>query len=183
MKKIKTIFKRNWNTKLVINEINPECEWVFNGEGIATRKYDGTCVKIEGDKYYKRRQSHNRKPLPANFIEEEYDPITEKRVGWIEVDFKKDKYHVEAYNHRKENNLLFDGTYELIGPKIQGNPEKFRRHILIKHRGETKIYDNISRSFDQLKKLLKDKDIEGIVFQHEDGRMAKIKKLDFGFNR
>ncbi|MFL5354397.1 hypothetical protein [Archangium sp.] len=30
---------------------------------------------------------------------------------------------------------------------------------------------------------LRDRDIEGIVFHHPDGRAAKLKGSDFGFNR
>jgi len=39
-----------------------------------------------------------------------------------------DKYHLEAHH------VYFDdGTYELVGPKVQGNPEKFDKHTLIRH--------------------------------------------------
>lgn len=41
MKKISTLFKKNpENLGLVIDEVNPQNQWVFDGEGIATRKYD-----------------------------------------------------------------------------------------------------------------------------------------------
>ena len=45
MKKIPTIFLRDeQDRKHVTNQINPECQWVFDGKGIATIKYDGTWV-------------------------------------------------------------------------------------------------------------------------------------------
>lgn len=45
MKKISTLYKKKpENLGRVINEVNPENEWVFNGEGIATRKFDGTAA-------------------------------------------------------------------------------------------------------------------------------------------
>ena len=51
MKKIPTIFKRDFSNKgSLLNKLNPYCAWVFNGEGVATQKYDGTCVKIERNK-------------------------------------------------------------------------------------------------------------------------------------
>jgi hypothetical protein len=56
MKKTPTIFKRNpENMKQILNEHNPKCDWVFNGEGIATRKYDGTCCLVRNGILYKRR--------------------------------------------------------------------------------------------------------------------------------
>jgi hypothetical protein len=39
------------------------------------------------------------------------------------------------------------------------------------------------RTFDALREYLKPQDIEGIVWHHPDGRMAKIKKRDFGLKR
>jgi len=51
MKKIITLFQRNYKTdRLVRNEVTPGAEWVINGEGVATRKYDGTCSP-EGELY------------------------------------------------------------------------------------------------------------------------------------
>jgi hypothetical protein len=41
----------------------------------------------------------------------------------------------------------------------------------------------VNRSFEALKKYLELNDMEGIVFHHPDGRMAKIRKTDFGIKR
>lgn len=180
MKKIPTIFKRNpENMKGLLDEINPECQWVFDGEGVATRKFDRTCVKIENGKYFKRRGIKKDKKIPNGFIEEQFDKNTGKRFGWIEVDpdLKENKWHMEAFEE-----FLPNGTYEFCGPKIQGNPEKYNKHILIKHSRSTQYHD-IIRTFDGIKEWLSDKDIEGLVFHHPDGRMAKIKKRDFNLNR
>lgn len=182
MKKIPTIFVRDpENRSLVLNEINPVCQWVFDGCGKATRKYDGTCVKIENGQYYKRREVKPGKTAPAGFIEEEADPVTGKRVGWVEVDpdDPSNRYHVEAWDERL---ALTDGTYELVGPKVQGNPEKYPKHTLIKH-SEAQEYYSIPRTFLGIAEFLKTKDIEGLVFHHPDGRMGKIKKRDFGQRR
>ena len=40
----------------VLPEITPGCEWVIAGEGVATRKYDGTCVMYDGDEWWARRE-------------------------------------------------------------------------------------------------------------------------------
>ena len=49
MKKIISLFQRNYNTdRLVRNEVVPGAEWVLAGEGTPTRKYDGVCTMIRG---------------------------------------------------------------------------------------------------------------------------------------
>lgn len=45
------------------------------------------------------------------------------------------------------------------------------------------IEEQPPRDFDGLRAWLDGKDIEGIVFHHPDGRMAKIKLRDFGLRR
>jgi len=55
MKKIPTIFKRNpENMKEILPEQHPDCGWVFDGEGVPTRKYDGTCCRVKDGKLWKR---------------------------------------------------------------------------------------------------------------------------------
>ena len=179
MKKIPTIFVRNpENMKEVLDRHNPDCEWVFDGEGAATRKYDGTCCKVEDGKLWKRREIKPGKHAPTEFIEEQLDKNTGKRVGWMPVDCadKQDQYHCEAFDGQP------DGTYELCGPKMQGNPEKHEKHILVPH-AEAEEYLDCPRDMKGLKLWLADKDIEGIVWHHPDGRMAKIKKRDFNLPR
>jgi len=182
MKKIPTIFKRDINNlRKIVNVPHESCQWVFKGEGVATRKYDGACVKVEDGKYYKRREVKQGKNPPENFIKEDFDSITGKTVGWVEVDplAKDNKYHMEAFNQYPK---LENGTYELLGPKIQGNPEKLDRHILMLHSSAKKYFD-VPLTFEGLRCWLNDKDIEGIVFHHPDGRMGKIKKRDFNLKR
>jgi len=179
MKKIPTIFGRNLaNMKEVLPTQNPVCAWVFAGEGVATRKYDGTCCKVEGKKLWKRREIKPGQPVPDGFVEEQVDPNTGKRVGWMLVDCSdsQDRYHCEAFIDQP------DGTYELIGPKVQGNPEKADKHVLVSH-AAAEVFDDCPRELDALKAWFADRDIEGIVFHHPDGRKAKIKKRDFGMKR
>ncbi len=181
MKKVPTIFLRDSvERKLVIDEINPVCDWVFKGEGNATIKLDGTCCLIKDGKFYKRctvKKSHSE---PDNFISVDFDENTGKTFGWIPVDpdSKSDQWHMEAFSP-----LLVDGTYELMGPKIQGNPDGYFAHILYKHGILGTVSDLTDRGFGDLREFLEFKDIEGIVFHHPDGRMGKIKKRDFGFSR
>lgn len=63
MKKIPTIFERDWNgdKSRVIDKINPEAQWVFDGEGTPTRKLDGTSVKIEDNFYLQAPRTKPRR--------------------------------------------------------------------------------------------------------------------------
>tara|TARA_R110001606_G_C15079708_1_gene617084 strand:- start:106 stop:639 length:534 start_codon:yes stop_codon:yes gene_type:complete len=176
MKKIPTIFKRPVQGSSVVDEINEVCAWVFEGQGVATHKYDGTCVKIENGEYLKRREVKKGKKAPIDFIEEDYDVNTGKMMGWVPVwDSPENKYHMEGLGNLAHEE---DGTYELIGPKVQGNPEKVSEHILVKHSTAPRfIVEDIS--YEGIKNMLSGMDIEGFVFHHPDGRMAKIKNKDF----
>ena len=180
MKKIPSLFKRDYDgNRLVYDEIVEECDWVLKGEGTATKKYNGTAAMIRDGILYKRYDVKNDRKVPANAIpcEEKPNEHTRHWPHWLPVDKNKheDKYFIEAFNKG-----LSDGTYELCGPKIQSNPEKFDSHTLILH---GIITYNCPRNFEGIKNWLKDRDIEGIVWHHQDGRMCKIKKKDFGLKR
>ena len=41
-------FHINKGKFLATRQITPGCEWVLNGEGIATKRWDGTAVFIDG---------------------------------------------------------------------------------------------------------------------------------------
>lgn len=183
MKKIPTMFLRNPdNLREILDEPHPDCAWVFAGEGVATRKYDGTCCMIKDGKLFKRRAIKKNTTAPPDFIEEELDETTGKRIGWVPVDpdDPTNKFHMEAF--RQPAALKQNLTYELVGPKIQGNPERYEEHILVAHT-YAGPYPEVPRGFTELRAWLSLRDVEGLVFHHEDGRMAKIKKSDFGLKR
>lgn len=182
MKKIPTVFQRDWegDRSRVLNKVNSGCEWVLAGEGIATVKYDGTCCMVLCGVLWKRRELREGDITPPDFMLAETDKETHKIVGWVKVgDGPEDRYHREA---RDTYPLLDDGTYELIGPKIQGNPENSNEHILIRH-GVTIWLPDVPRDFENMRDFLRGTNIEGIVFYNLDGRMAKIKLRDFGLKR
>ena len=114
-------------------------------------------------------------PPDGFFPSNEVDPKTGKQKGWMPVtNNPEDKYHLEAFG----DGSFPDGTYELCGPSIQGNPEKFDKHVLIAHYDAEKILD-FPRDFEGIKNALKDMDIEGVVWHRACGDMVKIKKKDF----
>jgi hypothetical protein len=185
MKKITTLFKKDPNDLgRIINEINPQNDWVFQGLGIATRKFDGTSAAIMNGVLYKRYDVKKGRTAPENAIPcQEADLISGHHPHWLpcERSKKEDTFFFEAFDRLTE---IVDGTYELCGPKVQGNPEQLDRHVLIPHGKE--IMEITDFSFEAFKALLSDPDlnIEGIVFHHiSDGRMCKIRKRDFGIKR
>lgn len=188
MQKIISLFQRNYEgDRQVRDEVTPGAEWVIAGEGVATRKWDGTCCMIKDTSFYKRYDAKNGKKPPEGFIPaQEPDPVTGHWPGWILInpDNKEDRWHVDAYNYWYDSNtglVLLDGTYELVGPKINGNPEQLYAHLLIEHGKD--IIENLPRTFYHISSYLSVAGIEGIVWHHPDGRMVKIKAKDFGLKR
>lgn len=176
MKKIISLYQRNYDgDRLVRNEVVPGAEWVIAGEGVATEKYDGTCCMVRDGVLYKRHDVKNgRTPPPGWEQAQDPDPTTGHWPGWLPVgDGPEDQWHREASADAVE-----DRTYELVGPKVQGNPYALERHELWPH-GCDPLPD-APRDFKGLCGYLLDEAIEGIVWHHPDGRMVKIKAKDFG---
>ena len=183
MKKIISLFQRNYDgDRLVRDEVVPGAEWVLAGEGTATQKFDGTACSIWSAKLWKRYTvKRGRKPPELFTGASDVDPVTGKQTGWVPIgDGLEDQYHREAL--RNPDGYLHDGTYELVGPKIQGNPEGFQCHTLLRH-GAYHLNGAPARTFEAIKAYLKETAIEGIVWHHSDGRMVKIKAKDFGLSR
>lgn len=185
MKKITTLFKKNPdNLALVTEELDPENAWVRNDAGVkATRKFDGTACAVIDGVLYKRYDVKNGRAVPAGAIPcQEPDAITGHWPHWVKVnpEAPEDQYHVEAFQNHE--GFIEDGTYELCGPRVQGNPEKFAFHTLVRH-GSVGAPGMLFWGFENIKMYLSITNIEGIVFHHPDGRMCKIRKSDFGFKR
>jgi hypothetical protein len=185
MRKIKSLFARNYETdRLIRDEIVEGCEWVVNGEGVATRKYDGTCCMIKTGNLYARYDVKKDRTPPVGFIPaQDKDETTGHWPGWVkcERDNKQWRWHFDALD-RMTNQDCRDGTYELCGPKVNKNPEGYEDHVLIPH-SEADVLSDCPRTFNEIKEYLFDKNIEGVVWHHPDGRMVKVKKKDFGIKR
>lgn len=181
MKKIPTLFERDWNgdRSRVTPQVHAGCEWVLAGEGVATRKMDGTSCMIRDGKLYKRRELRKGDKEPPLFELADHDEETGKTVGWVPCDIgPEDRWHMEAFAKMINPE---DGTYELVGPKVQGNQEKYPHHELLWH-GHM-IMEDAPRDFEGLRNYLAKCDVEGIVWHHPDGRRAKLKLRDFGIKR
>ena len=181
MKKMPTLFIREFtnNKKTIKNQVHEGCEWVLEGKGIATKKFDGTCCLIKDGKIYARYDLKPGRKLPENAIpcQEKADEVTGHFPHWVLVENQPEyKWHRLAFENQPG---LEDGTYELCGPHFQRNPENLEVDTLIKH--GSVVLDNVPRDFEGLKKYLEDNYIEGIVFHRGNGEMCKIKRSDFGF--
>lgn len=183
MKKISTLFKKDPNDLgRVINELNPENEWVYTENATPTRKYDGTACAVINGELYKRYDAKKGRSIPDGAIPCQIaDPITGHHPHWVKCnrDNPADKYHFEAFDAHE---YIKDGTYELCGEKVQGNPENILSgHTLYEHGAYKLIIKDMS--FEGIKEYLSKNDIEGIVFHGFNGKMCKIRKCDFGLKR
>ena len=184
MKKIPTLFKRTFDEhhrKHITPEVTPGLEWVLEGRGIATVKYDGTCCALMDGKFYRRYDAKKGKTPPAGAIPCcDPDPVTGHWPHWLECDFRNtaDNWHLAAFYNAGGFNLK-SGTYEAIGPHFQSNPYKLACDKLVRHGAD--VIRDCPRTFDGLRDYLAVHNIEGIVFWLDGEPMCKIKRSDYGF--
>lgn len=200
MRKIPVVFVMDFDTEIVTPAVKPGCEWVLEGEGIATLKRDGSAARYHDGKLWKRFdrklnkqaqflldkgrlpatvEEHHFRAMPDGFepCEVAPDPVTFHWPGWVTVsaDNPADKYHLEALSNIEEP-LREGQTYELVGPTLASNPYQLTSHQLMAHGEPVEVSD---RTYEGLRQYLTDHYIEGLVFHHPDGRMAKLRRKDF----
>ncbi len=181
MRKIRTLFKKN-EKHLATRDLN--VDWA-NKEWKAYRKYDGTSCAVINGVLYKRYDCKLVRPKKGSADEPYYktppegaiaccdpDPITGHWPHWIIVK-ATDKWHLEAEIPKQ------DGTYELVGPKINGNKDHFEKHIYVDHNSESIIVEIESLDYDYLHEFMKTHDMEGLVIKYEED-WVKVRKCDFG---
>lgn len=187
VQKMSALFKIDRENHVGTEEINPASEWIFHDETITTVKRDGTGITVLDDgRVYARRSVRKGKTPPAGFILAEVDSFTGHSFGIEPIEqsgFRK------AYKEATADGAdLAPGTYELCGPKVNNNPEKFDSHKLIKHGSE--IAEDIpdmravskDKAYSVLKEIFegyKDRGIEGVVWWASDGRRVKLRAKDF----
>ena len=178
MQEIETIFQRDPNNMRLVLPVRSikGVDWVFGGEGYATWKWDGSACLVKDGQLYRRYHLKHYKRMPTGWMHWNMEAPEISGHGWLPVgDTPSDEYHQEAWLPAPK-----DGTYELVGPKVQKNPYKLDAHQLWPH--GVKIQDPPDpRDFQSIKEWLRAHSCEGIVWWHPDGRMAKIKRRDFGF--
>lgn len=164
MRKIPTLFARDWNgdRRYVLPRVTPGCEWVIAGEGVATRKYDGTCVMFDGERWHARREVREGKPAPSGFVSLGTDEETGKTIGWEPADQSSFTRWLDQALAAHAVARWRPGTYELCGAKVNGNPENFIGHVLVEHSDAARLPD-APREFAALAAWLHAHDYEGIV--------------------
>lgn len=168
--------------------INDKSSWVFTEPAVATVKRDGTGVLItpEGE-ILVRRSVKKGKRIPEGFRLAETDAFTGHMFGVEPMGQSSFKTVLEeALQNTSEP--LDAGTFELCGPKVNGNPENFDRHILIRHGSEILpvIPDMQTVEPDEAFELLKDifadlktNGVEGVVWWGADDKRVKLRVKDF----
>ena len=193
MKKIPCLLEREFYNdhtfKLIEDKITFGCEWVLNGEGIATEKFDGTACMILNGELYKRYDAKRGKQPPIDSIPcQEPDLVTGHWPHWIKVNENNpdDKWYIEAWKRLCNTSMIWDkyiidDTYELCGPHFQSNPYNLEFDIFYRH--GNKVLNDVPRDIQGIKEYLKTHYIEGIVFHrcNENKDMCKIRRKDFGF--
>lgn len=190
MKKIPTLFTRVYENHRIVGilpKVTEGMEWVLDGEGIATIKWDGSCCAIINGELYKRYDAKKGKNPPEGAIPcSRPDPLTGHWPHWVKCDpaSPADKWFIAAAERgmmdiNEITTTLSDGTYEAVGPHFQGNPYKLSYDRLIRH-GINPIV--CGRSFEAIRKYLTDHRIEGLVFWKDGEPRCKIKRSDFGLS-
>jgi hypothetical protein len=187
MEKIPTLFERDEHFR-VVDRPRAECAWVFNGEGTATEKLDGTNVRLTVRSGHVVRVEKRRNPSKVQKQQGIVD-------GWY-VD--TDEYSAEdkwilAAAQGTDVSAWPDGEHacEALGPRIQGNPLGLERALCVPFNLQVPVYGDVPRGYAQIREYLEKLDsryapghlAEGIVFHHPDGRRAKIKRKDFAHGR
>lgn len=186
MKKMPCLFQRDFTDKrrpVLLHDVTPGCEWVLAGEGIATRKWDGTACMVREGKLYKRYDAKNGKPAPENGIPcDDPDPVTGHWPHWIPVgDEPESKWHREACRASDERGEVMwrqSGTYELCGPHFNGNPEGLPYEKFMEHGKCTLHVPHLS--FAGIREFLAVTNMEGIVFWKDGEPRCKIRRGDYG---
>jgi hypothetical protein len=198
MRKMTTLYKQYFdrlpNNKgrvftHITDEVRDENKWVFTDTTTkAYKKLDGTaCAIIDGKLYarymVRQRSADKPKKYPEDGIpaQPKEDPNTGQHPYWVPTDDKKEyKYHNEAFARMTNKE---DGTYELCGPKINGNKENLAENILINH-NSTELIVQLPKelTFESIKDMVSNYKGEGFVLKNSSGDMCKIRRCDFKLN-
>lgn len=196
--KIPTIFQKNvLNLSLVID--SPIMEGIkyfkvkINGttcmikDGIPYCKYDIKLFRIKNNEriYLTKEELDNKIPVDSISCEEP-DFLSGHWPHWVKLSKANPnhKYILEAYD-----NLLIkdiDGTYEAIGPKIQGNLHNEDYHIMIPHFAKEldvkiNMEDYTLDPFRYFQIALEDFNWEGLIaYNEKDEPIGQIRRSHFG---
>ena len=191
MNRIPSVFERNEGRQCV-DKVRPECQWVLDGHGFATEKFDGVACNLRGNRLYRRFRVRASEEAPPGWVHHSDDSRQRTGHGWLPMnDSVLDEDHQEAHQWLREQHwsTRHAGTYELVGPRARRNPYNLKGHQLWRHGGT--VISGVTRAprtFAGIKRLLEFElyPMEGIVFWNERPsgiyEMAKVKRKDFGLS-
>jgi hypothetical protein len=174
--KIPTLFRRNpADMSKVLPEVLPEAAWVLAGEGVPTRKVDGTNIRVTvkgGRVVVVEKRRNPTREEKAQGAEPGYVPASESDPSGK---------HIFVAVAGASLAALPDGAHscEAIGPKIQGGAESATPTLYFFGNTPERLPE-FPRTFEGIRDFLTAHVLEGVVWHHPDGRMAKIKRRDFG---
>lgn len=173
MKKIPTLFERDWDGDR--GRVTNQVAVVLTPGVLATVKWDGTAVMMRAGILYRRASVKKGRAAPMGFEPVEINETTGKAIGWVPVgNDPADQWHREPPRPDCHGR-----TFELIGPKVQGNPYDLDRHAYKMH-GDAICMPQPPTDFEGLRAFLRDFPHEGIVWWDFSQPVAKIKRKDFG---
>lgn len=186
MKKILMIYKRDGDK--VLNEYIDEFKNYDKTKLKVSVKLDGTsCMWKNGHLYKRYDNKKNKKPEKDWIFCYKND---KHNIYWVPVT-TKDKWHMEAVYDLLNGWKPEEATYELVGPKINGNKHHAHKHELVKHK--ELILDDITFApvktkhdwidlMEYVDRTLPTVNIEGFVLWDIEKMepMFKIRKRDLG---
>lgn len=212
MKKMTRVLEVDLNKSESINKLCNGAEWILTSDCLPTIKLDGTACMINGGKLYRRynaKMKHNLlhlakdgyvynpsdfKRMPENPIlcNEFPNPVSGSFPVWIlcKESEPNDKLHIDAFNNLKDK---IDGTYELIGEKINGNKLNLNGRFLVRHKSTPDELERITGKTMHLSPIPKPENaeltdfliwvrnnfFEGLVFHNKKtGDMLKLRRND-----
>jgi hypothetical protein len=167
---------------------------VIAGRGVATRQYDGVCVLFDEDLdpgqpalnpdlagWWVRVKVKDSSSPPPRWVPADGPDEAGWTPGWRPAWLTRWSPFLLAAVHRlPRSQRQMPGTHELIGPRVNGNPEKVDHHLVIPHRDADPL--NAPRDYESLTSWLPGQTWEGVVWHwlQPDGstRMAKVKRRD-----
>lgn len=176
------------------------CYWVVSDHGVATRKYDGLCLAylpIQSARYWydvKPLQTYPTHYQPDTdyadgverrwFVRETYPLGVRSAPGFMQIDadagnaigWRMAEYtgHHELVESVTKDGQFEAGTYELVGPSVKDNPHGFESDRLIAHRDADVLADVPTQFPDLMHWLIDHPEHAGVVWRHQDGRMAQM---------
>jgi len=164
---------------------NPDCDWVYNDNSNVKyyEQFDGDPGLVRNGRLYRRFNLISGFPIPVGWLHHSFNPAEIDGRGWLPVrdsksEFKSkhitpDTCYMQAFNNVNQD--LEDGTYELIGRTIKGNPYNLKGHRLWNHKAGL-LELQLPKDLEEWKAYFTSSDPKmGVVMKHTDGRLAKIK--------